>query len=106
VEVRLEEEDTRDLRVVVVLGELLRLLLCVAMLRELFRDGYVFIVERRALLFERREEEFVVRLFVSWDGEFEGARTDEVVLTLFCVELKPFVPTDPDRVDKRDASEE
>ena len=64
-EVWLEERDTRDLRLVVVFGELLRLLLCVAVLRGLFRDGYVFIVERRFPRFVRREEEFVVGLFLS-----------------------------------------
>lgn len=105
-EVRLEEGDIRDLRLVVVLGELPRLLLFVAALLELFRDGYALIDERRSRLFVSWEEGFAVRLFVSGDGDFAGARTDEVVLTLFCTELKPFVPAEPVRVDRRDASEE
>jgi hypothetical protein len=57
-------------------------------------------------LFVSREEGFAVRLFVSGDGDFAGARTDEVVLTLFWSELKPFVPAEPVCVDRRDAPEE
>jgi hypothetical protein len=106
-EVRLEEEDTRDLRVVVVLGELLRLLLCVVvMLLELFRDGYDLIDDRRSRLFVSREDEFAVRLFVSWDGDFAGVRSEDVVLTLFCPELKPLFPTELGRVARRDVPEE
>ena len=43
---------------------------------------------------------------MSGEGDFVEVLADEVVLTLFCTELKPVFPTEPDRVERRDVPEE